>query len=65
MKLNYIVEGNHICLSNGTKEKHLEWIHSGLLRVYENKNSEELVKLNYFLLDFPLYKTTKKQEPTS
>ena len=46
-KLNYTMEGNHICLSNGTKEKHLEWIHSGLIRVYENKNSEELVKLNY------------------
>ena len=46
-KLNYTVEGNHICLTNGEKEKHLEWIHEGLLRVYENKNSEELVHLNY------------------
>ena len=47
MKLDYRMEGNHICLTNGTKEKHLEWIHEGLLRVYEKKNSEELVHLNY------------------
>ena len=47
MKLDYTMEGNHICLSNGTTEKHLEWIHEGLLRVYEKKNSEELVHLNY------------------
>ena len=47
MKLTYTTEGNRICLSNGTKEKHLEWIHAGLLRVYENKNSEELVQLYY------------------
>jgi len=46
-KLTYTVEGNNICLSNGTIEKHLEWIHEGLLRVYEKKNSEELVHLNY------------------
>ena len=46
-KLTYTIEGNHICLSNGSKEKHIEWIHEGLLRVYETKNSEELVKLNY------------------
>ena len=46
-KLSYSVEGNHICLSNGVREKHIEWIHEGLLRVYEKKNSEELVKLNY------------------
>ena len=46
-KVTYTAEGNHICLSNGTKEKHLEWIHEGLLRVYEKKNSEELVHLNY------------------
>jgi len=46
-KVNYTIEGNHICLTNGAKEKHLEWIHEGLLRVYENKNSEELVHLNY------------------
>ena len=46
-KLNYTAEGNRICLSNGVKNKCLEWIHTGLLRVYENKNSEELVHLNY------------------
>ena len=47
MKVTYKVEGNCISLSNGTKEKHLEWIHAGILRVYEKKNSEELVRLNY------------------
>ena len=40
MKLTYTIEGNYINLSNGTKEKHLEWIHAGILRVYEHKNSE-------------------------
>ena len=47
MKLTYTMEGNCICLSNKAKEKHLEWIHAGILRVYEKKNSEELVRLNY------------------
>lgn len=47
MKLNYTVEGNRICLSNEAKVKYLEWIHAGILRVYEKKNSEELVHLNY------------------
>ena len=46
-KVTYSAQGNHICLSNGNKEKNLEWIHEGLLRVYEKKNSEELVHLNY------------------
>ena len=46
-KLTYTIEGNQICLSNGIKEKHLEWIHEGLLRVYEEKNREELVHLTY------------------
>ena len=47
MKVNYTVEGNRICLSNEAKVKYLEWIHAGILRVYEKKNSEELVHLNY------------------
>lgn len=46
-KLVYDIKGNQITFSNGNKEKHLEWIHDGLLRVYETKNSEELVHLNY------------------
>ena len=46
-KLVYTVTGNHICFSNGEKEKHIEWIHAGLLRVFEKKCSEELVHLNY------------------
>ena len=46
-KLVYTVTGNHICFSNGEKEKHIEWIHAGLLRVFEKKCSEDLVHLNY------------------
>ena len=45
--LNFTVEGNKLTVSNGTQEKHIEWIHGGLLRIYKKKNSEELVKLNY------------------
>ena len=46
-KINYTVNENSICFSNGEKTKTVEFIHGGLLRVYEVKNSEELVHLNY------------------
>lgn len=36
-----------VTLRSGDREKTLEWIHGGLLRIYERKNSEELVHLNY------------------
>lgn len=40
-------EGQVITISNGTEEKHIEFIHRGLLRIYKTKNSEDLVKLHY------------------
>ncbi len=46
-KITYQQEENVIRISNGQKTKHIEWVHRGLLRIYEKKNSEELVKLNY------------------
>ena len=46
-KVTYTIGKNKITFTNGEKSKHVEWIHGGLLRIYENKNSEELVKLNY------------------
>ena len=45
--LNYRLLNNGITLVSGEKERTLEWIHGGLLRIYEKKNSEELVHLNY------------------
>ena len=49
-KLTYTVEGNQICLSNGTEEKNLEWIHEGLLRVFKQKNSEEQLHFKNHLM---------------
>ena len=45
--LTYQNKENYICFSNGEHTKCIEWIHSGLLRIYTEKNSEELVKLDY------------------
>ncbi|MBE5952496.1 MAG: glycoside hydrolase family 31 protein [Lachnospiraceae bacterium] len=45
--ITYRSENNTVHISNGQKTKSVEFIHDGLLRIYETKNSEELVKLNY------------------
>ncbi len=34
-------------LCNGAREKTIQWINRDLIRIYEQKNSEELVRLNY------------------
>ncbi len=52
-QLSYEAKKNHICFFNGEKTKQVEWIHGGLLRIYEKKNSEELVKLNYRTEEVP------------
>ena len=41
--LTYQNGENYISFSNGQSTKCVEWIHSGLLRIYTEKNSEELV----------------------
>ena len=35
-----------LCLENGGKVKYVQWLSQGLLRIYEKKNDEELVRLN-------------------
>ena len=41
------VTGAVICITNGTEIKYIEVINSDLIRIYKEKNSEELVKLHY------------------
>ena len=45
--LTYQSKENLICFSNGEQTKYVQFIHGGLLRIYTEKNSEELVKLDY------------------
>ena len=45
--LTYQNKENLISFSNGEQTKYVEFIHSSLLRIYTEKNSEELVKLDY------------------
>ena len=47
MVLTYQNGENSIRFSNGEQTKYVEFIHGGLLRIYTEKNSEELVKLDY------------------
>lgn len=46
-KVHFCRMENGVTVHSGKKERTLEWIHEGLLRVYEKKNSENLVHLNY------------------
>lgn len=45
-KLGFSVEKNIVTCTLGDKVKQIEIIHKGLIRIYEKKNPEELVKLN-------------------
>ena len=41
-KVHFCRMENGVTVHSGEKERTLEWIHEGLLRVYEKKNSENL-----------------------
>lgn len=46
-KLEIRTNGQILTVSNGKEEKKVEIINAGLIRVYQKKNSEQLVKLHY------------------
>lgn len=46
-ELNYKVKGQVVTVANGSGEKHIEFINQNLMRIYKEKNSEELVRLHY------------------
>lgn len=54
-------EGQAVRIANETEEKTIEFIHSGLIRIYKRKNSEELVRLHYRREEIPVYPKETEQ----
>lgn len=45
--MELVTNGSVINIKNGTEEKKIDIINKNLIRIYKNKNDEELVKLHY------------------